>query len=109
MLQPLPWPESCSDVELATSLTKLWPNREHESNALTCLCCRFGCIAGVSSIWKNSNLIRKFITASGALNCGLMGSSMILDPQVARKPKINWSSLFLVLLTLPIATRNNLG
>ncbi len=41
MLQPLPWPESSSDVELATSLTKLWPNREHESNALTGLCCRF--------------------------------------------------------------------
>ena len=28
-----------SDAELATSLARLWPHREHESNALKNLCC----------------------------------------------------------------------
>jgi hypothetical protein len=40
MLQPLSWPEPTSGARLATSLAKLWPNREHESNALKSLCCR---------------------------------------------------------------------
>lgn len=29
-----------SDAELATSLARLWPHREHESNALKGLLCR---------------------------------------------------------------------
>jgi hypothetical protein len=31
-----------SGAELARSLAKLWPHREHESNALKGLCCRGG-------------------------------------------------------------------
>jgi hypothetical protein len=31
-----------SDVELAHSLARLWPNREHESSAVTGLLCRVG-------------------------------------------------------------------
>jgi hypothetical protein len=42
MLKPLSWSNPSSDEELATSLAKLWPNREHESNAAKGLCCRFG-------------------------------------------------------------------
>lgn len=42
MLKPLSWPNPSSDAELATSLAKLWPNREHESNAIKGLCCRYG-------------------------------------------------------------------
>jgi hypothetical protein len=40
MIKPLSWPVPASDAALATSLAKLWPNREHESNALRSLCCR---------------------------------------------------------------------
>ena len=42
MSQPLSWPKPSSDAELATSLAKLWPNREHESNAVVSLFCKFG-------------------------------------------------------------------
>jgi hypothetical protein len=31
-----------TDDELARQLARLWPNREHESNALASLCCRIG-------------------------------------------------------------------
>lgn len=31
-----------SDAELATSLARLWPNREHESSAVAGLLCRLG-------------------------------------------------------------------
>lgn len=31
-----------SDAKLATSLARLWPNREHESSAVTGLLCRIG-------------------------------------------------------------------
>ncbi len=31
-----------TDAELARQLARLWPNREHESNALASLCCRIG-------------------------------------------------------------------
>lgn len=31
-----------SDVELVTSLARLWPNREHESSAAVGLLCRVG-------------------------------------------------------------------
>jgi len=31
-----------SDPELVTSLAKLWPHREHESNSLKNLCCSLG-------------------------------------------------------------------
>jgi hypothetical protein len=33
---------SSSDAELAASLARLWPNREHEANALAGLLCRTG-------------------------------------------------------------------
>jgi hypothetical protein len=43
VIEPLSMPQSASDAALATSLaTKLWPHREHESNAVKGLCCRFG-------------------------------------------------------------------
>ncbi|HEX4311952.1 MAG TPA: hypothetical protein VHZ25_18120 [Acidobacteriaceae bacterium] len=38
-----------SDAALATSLAKLWPHREHESNALKSMLCR----AGLHR-WRNS-------------------------------------------------------
>jgi hypothetical protein len=34
--------ENSSDTELAKSLARLWPNREHESSALASLLCRIG-------------------------------------------------------------------
>jgi hypothetical protein len=34
--------ENSSDAELASSLARLWPNREHESSALASLFCRMG-------------------------------------------------------------------
>jgi hypothetical protein len=39
MVQPLTSPEPSSDAALATSLARLWPHREHESNAVKNLCC----------------------------------------------------------------------
>ena len=42
MLHPLPHRKPSTDAELATTLAKLWPNREHESNAINALCCRSG-------------------------------------------------------------------
>jgi hypothetical protein len=33
---------SSSDAELAVSLARLWPNREHEASALAGLLCRVG-------------------------------------------------------------------
>ena len=33
---------SFSDQQLAASMAKLWPHREHESNAIKQLCCRVG-------------------------------------------------------------------
>ena len=42
MLKPLSLPNPTSGAELATSLAKRWPNREHESNAVKGLCCRCG-------------------------------------------------------------------
>jgi hypothetical protein len=42
MLKPLALPSHTTDAELATSLARLWPNREHESNAVASLCCRCG-------------------------------------------------------------------
>jgi hypothetical protein len=40
MIEPLSVP--ASDEVLVASLAKLWPNREHESNAVKDMCCRFG-------------------------------------------------------------------
>jgi hypothetical protein len=34
--------KSSSDAELASSLARLWPHREHESSAVTGLLCRVG-------------------------------------------------------------------
>jgi hypothetical protein len=34
--------ENTSDTELAKSLARLWPNREHESSAPASLLCRLG-------------------------------------------------------------------
>jgi len=34
--------ENASDTELAASLARLWPNREHESSAAASLLCRAG-------------------------------------------------------------------
>jgi hypothetical protein len=34
--------ENASDTELASSLARLWPNREHESSAVASLLCRIG-------------------------------------------------------------------
>jgi hypothetical protein len=42
MIQPLPSAKRSSDEALAASLAKLWPHREHESNALKNLFCRLG-------------------------------------------------------------------
>jgi hypothetical protein len=42
MLRPLSTQKPSSDGALATSLAKLWPNREHESNAIKNLFCSFG-------------------------------------------------------------------
>ncbi len=42
MLQPLTRSRPSSDAELATSLAKLWPHREHESNAVVNLFCSLG-------------------------------------------------------------------
>ena len=39
MLMPT---ENCSDAELARALARLWPNRAHESSALSSLLCRIG-------------------------------------------------------------------
>jgi len=41
MLRPSSLQKPSSDAALATSLAKLWPNREHESNAIKNLCCSF--------------------------------------------------------------------
>jgi hypothetical protein len=35
-------PPNPSDTQLAKSLARLWPNREHESSALASLLCRIG-------------------------------------------------------------------
>jgi hypothetical protein len=35
-------PEPSSDAALAAALGKLWPHREHESNAVKSLLCHFG-------------------------------------------------------------------
>jgi hypothetical protein len=40
-MQPVPI-KSPSDAELACSFARLWPNKEHESSAVTCLLCRVG-------------------------------------------------------------------
>jgi hypothetical protein len=42
ILQPSSAQKPSSDAALATSLAKLWPNREHESNAIKNLFCSFG-------------------------------------------------------------------
>jgi len=43
MSQPPPTPDGTpSDSQLVASLAKLWPHREHESNALKNLLCSFG-------------------------------------------------------------------
>jgi len=43
MTQPLSFTSKlASDKELAASLAKLWPHREHESNCIKNLFCRFG-------------------------------------------------------------------
>ncbi|HEY1807659.1 MAG TPA: hypothetical protein VGG42_03805 [Acidobacteriaceae bacterium] len=34
--------KQAGDAELAKSLAKLWPHREHESGAIRGLCCRTG-------------------------------------------------------------------
>ena len=35
-------PKGASDAELAASLARLWPNREHEASAAAGLLCRMG-------------------------------------------------------------------
>jgi hypothetical protein len=40
-MQPVPT-KSSFDAELAMSLARLWPHREHESSAVTGLLCRAG-------------------------------------------------------------------
>jgi hypothetical protein len=37
-----PGPHNASDARLAASLSRLWPNREHESSAVASLLCRAG-------------------------------------------------------------------
>jgi hypothetical protein len=44
-------PRASSDAELATSLAKLWPHREHESSALK----NFLCSAGLHR-WRQLDL-----------------------------------------------------
>ena len=41
-----------TDKDLASQLARLWPNREHESNALASLCCRIGIHS-----WRQLDLI----------------------------------------------------
>jgi len=42
MMPPLSTPKPASDKALASSLAKLWPHREHESNVVKNLFCRLG-------------------------------------------------------------------
>jgi hypothetical protein len=44
-------PKISQDEALAHSLAKLWPHREHESNAVKNLCCLFGLHS-----WRQLNL-----------------------------------------------------
>jgi len=64
-----------SDAELAASLAKLWPHREHESNALKALLCRCGLHR-----WRTLDL-REFVTDK-AVNYCFWCSKMRIDGRI---------------------------